>query len=146
MNNKTINFFIAVLLIAMGIAVYSYIKVTDDAKAQLEANGTGLLTNPNAEKIANFANGDDTMAQAIINVHAAHGINHDNADGFGAAARDAGGASLGIVKETEVPAIMKEYRRLRAEQPTAAKKSANKDPEEDEQEEEPAEETDPDAL
>jgi hypothetical protein len=41
---------------------------------------------------------------------------------------------------------MKEYRRLRAEQPTAAKKSANKDPEEDEQEEEPAEETDPDAL
>jgi hypothetical protein len=146
LNNKTINFVLGFLLIAMGIAVYSYTKVNDDAKAQLEANGTALLFNANAEKIASFANSNGTMAQAVLNVHAARGINHENADGFGAAARDAGGVSLGIVKESEVPAIMKEYRRLRAEQPPAAAKSARKNSDEDEEnDEEPAEESDPDA-
>ncbi len=146
MNNKAINFFLGVLLIALGFAVYFYNKTNDDAKAQLEANGTGMLYNPDAEKIANFANADGTMARAVLNVHAAGGINHENAEDFGAAARDAGGVSLGIVKESEVPAIMKEYRRLRAERPATVTKSARKDPDgEEEKEEEPAEETDPGA-
>jgi hypothetical protein len=146
MSNKTINFFLCVLLIAMGFAVYLYNKTNDDAKAQLEANGTGLLFNANAEKIASFANSDGTMARAVLNVHAALGINHENAEGFGSAARDAGGVTLGIVKESQVPAIMKEYRRLRAERQATVTKSARKDPkDEDEKEEEPAEETDPDA-
>ncbi len=121
MSSKALNFFLALLLLAIGCLVYLYRADSIDAAAQIEGNGSGLLTDPNAQKIANFANDNGTtdnatMRQAVMNVHTARGINHDAADGFSAAARESGGVSLAIIKEAEVPAIMAEYRRLRAEQ------------------------------
>ena len=131
MSNKALNFFLVLLLLAMGSLVFLYRADSIDAAAQIEANGSGLLTDPTAQKVANFANDNGTMRQAVLNVHAAHGINHDAADGFSAAARESGGVSLAIVKEAEVPAIMAEYRRLRAQKPAAAAQSAPEDQEEE---------------
>jgi hypothetical protein len=137
MSNKSINFFLAVLLIAMGFIVYAYSSSQSDADAQVAANGTGMLTNPTAEKVANFANSNETMQQAVLNVHAARGINHKDAKGFGAAARRSGGVSQAMVRESEVPAIMKEYRRLKAEDSAP---SARTDQDEEEEEEAESEE------